>query len=255
MIKKFKQIIENILSNALWEVIRTVLYVFVSTLFILNIKDVYVMILIIILSIISIVILAKKNDYVNFKYSYRSKKITFEYNEDYTVFTSEIDGTSNSDKLMEAYWRYLWHKDKKIEIDLSPKEMKIIEVKTTDYKRYAIRLDKEYNNGDKFSYTIKAKLHGDVLFPEYATTIVAPTTILYLSVKIPLKYVNSKDIYCITSPSPPEVGIIKSEKKTLNDFGEYTWRIKRPRLSYEYSISWDKKDSKKDILSETGEVI
>lgn len=246
-----KGIVNNIISNALWELIRA-LFIPIVTTGLLAYYSVPLAIAIFIFasSTISLVILIYKYHHIDFPYMYLEKDIYFEYNETYSVYNIYHKARALTNNVDRFYGRYTWDYNKVAMTCIAPSNSTIIPRPINDvYQKYDVYFGgRSYNIGDVFKVELASKMYGELQFPLFATTVIKPTNLLQIHIKLPLKLLKSKSIRLVTSPTPAEVGISRTTDAELNDNGEYIWKIRNPNLTYEYAIEWDFVDAKQAIF-------
>ena len=250
-ITEIKSIANNIVSNALWELIRSLLVpsVIAALLAYANVPLI-ISGIISLLSLIGLVSLIIRYRHVDFKYMFLEKTIYFEYRESYSIYRTEHKVKALANNVDRFYGRYTWDYDK-VEMQCKAPENSVITPHPINdaYQKYDVYFGgRKYNIGDVYRVELESKMNGELLFPLFATTVIKPTNILYIYIKLPLHLLKSNKIRLVTSPTPSEVGISKTEDATLDEFGEYIWKIPSPKLTYEYAIEWDFIDEKQAIF-------
>lgn len=245
-----RSIVNNIVSNALWEMIYSLLVPFVTTTLLVRTNiPMVVSGIILLLSLIGLVSLIIRYRHIDFKYMFLKKTIYFEYRESYSIYRTEHMVKALTNNVDRFYGRYTWDYDKVEMRCTAPANSTITPLPIDDtYQKYDVYFGgRKYNIGDKYHVNLESKMNGELLFPLFATTIIKPTNHLKIHIKLPLHLLKSNKIRLVTSPTPSEVGVSKTEDATLDKFGEYIWSITSPKLTYEYAIEWDFIDEKQVI--------
>lgn len=242
-----KGVANNIVSNALWELIRSLLVPAITAgLLVYSQIPFIISIIISLLSLISLVALIYKYRHIDFRYMFIEKTIYFEYRETYSIYKTDHKVRALTNNVDRFYGRYTWDYDKVEMQCITPSNSRIIPQAINDaYQKYDVYFGgRKYNIGDIFQVELESKMIGELQFPLFATTIIKPTNLLYIYIKLPLHLLKSSKIRLVTSPTPAEVGISKTEDAELDEYGEYVWKISKPKLTYEYAIEWDFIDEK-----------
>lgn len=246
-----KGVANNIVSNALWELIRALLVPVVTTgLLAYSQVPLIIAVVISLLSLVSLVVLIFKYRHVDFRYMFLEKTIYFEYKETYSIYKTDHRVRALTNNVDRFYGRYTWDYDK-VEMQCkAPSNSSIVPHPVNDaYQKYDVYFGgRKYNIGDIFQVELESKMNGELQFPLFATTVIKPTNLLYIYIKLPLHLLKSNKIRLVTSPTPAEVGISKTKDAELDKYGEYVWKIPNPKLTYEYAIEWDFIDEKQAIF-------
>jgi|GEM_PF-6944917 hypothetical protein len=246
-----KGVMNNIISNALWELIRALFIPIISTSLLLYSSTPFVIaISISVLSSISLVVLIFKYRNVDFRYMFLEKKIYFEYKESYSIYNTSHKVRALTNNVDRFYGRYTWDYNKVDMTCIAPSNSTIIPHPINDaYQKYDVYFGgRKYNIGDPFEVKLESTMHGELQFPLFATTVIKPTNLLLIHIKLPLQLLKSNTIRLVTSPTPAEVGISRTEDVKLDNNGEYVWKISHPNLTYEYAIEWDFIDEKQALF-------
>lgn len=247
VISSIKSIANNIVSNALWELIRSICIPVITIGLLAYANTPFVIVLaLFILSLSGLVALVIKYRHVDFKYMFLEKTVYFEYGEAFSRYSTSHIVKALCNNVDRFYGRYTWDVCKVDMCCKSPQNSVIVPHPINDaYQKYDIYFGgRKFHTGDKFKVEIESTMHGDVQFPLFATTIIKPTNLLNIYIKLPLELLETNAIRLVTTPTPAEVGLPKTEDATLDENGEYIWPIKEPKLTYEYAIEWDFKPSK-----------
>lgn len=247
-----KGIANNIISNALWELIRNLLIPAITAI-LLAYSEVRlaVFIIVVLLSLLGLVSLIIKYRHVDFDYIFLRKEIFFDYRENYSIYNTKHTIKAMVNNIDRLCGRYTWDHDKVEMKCKNPANSVITPWPLNDtYQKYDVYFGgRKYNIGDVFCVDLESKMNGEIQFPLFATTVVRPTNVLSIHIKLPLHLLESNKIRLVTSPTPPEDGITKTIDAMLDVNGEYVWEISKPQLTYEYSIQWDFIDEKKAQFS------
>lgn len=248
--KKFKEntisVINNIISSAMWELIRNIL---IPALCIGTINyniPIYIVIVVFIFGVLNLLFFISKYTKIDFPYIYLKKEIYFEYCESFSKYNLDHKVKAMCNGVDRFYGRYTWD-PKKVKMNcIEPHNSYISPHKKNDvYHKYDIIFGgRKYNIGNVYNVKTESIMNGEIQFPLFATTIITPTKLLVIHIKLPTYLLNSKEIRCVVNPSPSEVGIQKTSSEYLDENGEFIWKIKNPKLSYEYSIEWDFNEAK-----------
>lgn len=245
-------IINNIVSCALWELIRNILIpaIFIGTLNYYN-SSLILVIVVSIIGIINLSLFIERYKKVEFKYIFLKREIYFEYCEDFSIYTISCKAKAMCNGVDRYYSRYTWDPEKVDMTCVEPSNSYIVPHRKNDiYHKYDMVFGgRKYNTGEKYDIKIESIMKGELQFPLFATTIIKPIKLLVIHIKLPTHLLSSKKIRCVISPSPSEIGIQQTLDKMLDNNGEYIWKIKNPKLSYEYCIEWDFTPSKAAIFN------
>ena len=246
-----KGVANNIISNALWELIRAILVPTVTaSLLAYSQVPIIIAVIISLMSLASLAALILKYRHIDFRYMFLEKTIYFEYKESYSIYNTDHKVRALTNNVDRFYGRYTWDYNKVKMQCKAPSNSSIVPHPVNDaYQKYDVYFGgRRYNVGDVFKVELESKMDGEIQFPLFATTVIKPTNLLYIYIKLPLHLLKSNKIRLVTSPSPAEVGISKTEDAELDEHGEYIWKIKKPKLTYEYAIEWDFIEEKQAIF-------
>ena len=102
-----KGVANNIVSNALWELIRALLVPVVTTgLLAYSQVPLIIAVVISLLSLISLVVLIFKYRHVDFRYMFLEKTIYFEYKETYSIYKTDHRVRALTNNVDRFYGRY-----------------------------------------------------------------------------------------------------------------------------------------------------
>ena len=183
-----------------------------------------------------------------FKYKYLKKEVYFEYSISHEhIYNNYHSVCALEDNVNSFHGRYTWDASKVKMTCKKPQNTQIITHPKKDmYQNYSIIFnERKYNTGDEYRVEIESKMSGNLKFPLFASTVIVPTDILIIKIKLPTSYLKNNCLRLIkaSNPSEKEPSITKDAK--LNQKGEYTWKIPNPQLWHEYSIEWNFKE---DVL-------
>lgn len=183
-----------------------------------------------------------------FKYKYLKKEVYFEYSTAHEhIYNTSHKICALQDNVNTFHGRYTWDASKvKMLCKEPPNSQIVVHPKKDAYHTYSIFFnDRKYNTGDLYNVNIDSIMKGTLKFPLFASTIIVPTDLLIIKIKLPLDFLADNNLRLITRSNPPEMEPPYTENAKLNKNGEYRWKIKNPELWHEYSIEWNFKN---DIL-------
>lgn len=247
-VTEVKSIVNNIISNALWELIRNLMIPVIVAIFLAYPEvRLIIFVIVLVLSLIGFISLILKYKHTDYDYIFLRKEIFFEYRETYSIYNISHRIKAMVNNLDRFCGRYTWDYNK-VEMQCKVPANSVITPRPLNdaYQKYDIYFGgRKYNIGDIYSVDLESKMNGEIQFPFFATTVIRPTHVLSIHIKLPLRLLASNNIRLVISPTPSEVGITKTIDVTLDENGEYVWEISNPRLSYEYAIEWDFNEEKK----------
>lgn len=246
-----KGIANNIVSNALWELIRNFLIPGIAAGLLAHSQLPAIIVAIVsLLALIGLVLLIYKYKHIDFRYMFLQKTIYFEYRESHSIYKIDHKVKALTNNIDRFYGRYIWDRDKVEMRCVSPDNCNIVPRPLMDaYQKYDVYFgSRKYNMGDIFQVTLESKMIGELRFPLFATTVITPTNLLCIHIKLPLRLLKSPRIRLVVSPTPSEIGVSETADAKLDENGEYIWKIRKPKLAYEYAIEWDFVDEKQAQL-------
>ena len=249
MKKKVIEYIDNFIGNSVYDISKFIFFLLVPsgmiTTFVDNaiskvVENAFAVFLISCLVLISSVIAALilYKNFRKYKFEYIYQNVTFEYSLERMVVTTEYKVKAKRNNLKSMYSRSSWFKDEKQKIKCLNKNYKIIFLEKRDTStEFEVVFDSPMKKNEVRTITVRVEVTNKHRQFEnfYSREIISPVNELNITLVIPSKYkvksILKEEIY----------GSVRNEKSTTKkeDFNVfYVWTIPKPKMRYEYKISW-----------------
>lgn len=249
MKKKVMEYIDNFIGNSIYDILKFIFFLlipsgmittFVESAISKVVKNTFVVVLVTCLVLISsvIVVLIIYKNIRKYKFEYIYQYVTFENSLERMVVTTEYKVKAKRNNLKSMYSRSSWFKDEKQKIKCLNKNYKINYLENRDTStEFEVVFDSPMKKNEVRTITVRVEVTNKHRHFEnfYSREIISPVNELKITLVIPSKYkvksILKEEIY---GSFRDERSISKKE-----DFNMvYVWTIPKPKMRYEYKISW-----------------